>query len=94
VIAADETRHAELAFRFVRWALEQDSACAAVVLDEVARAERRVAAPSTRPSDDDSSCVAHGLLPSAHLAVLEKRVVGEVVGRLLRELVAESRQAA
>jgi hypothetical protein len=32
-IASDEQRHAELAFRFVRWALEQDSAAVAARVD-------------------------------------------------------------
>jgi hypothetical protein len=42
-IAEDEQRHAELAFRFVRWALEQQ---AAVVLERIQAALAADAAPS------------------------------------------------
>ena len=45
-IAADEQRHAELAFRFVRWALERD---------ESAVAARIAAAIATPPSRDDGA---------------------------------------
>jgi hypothetical protein len=89
-IQRDEARHAELAFRFVRWALESDANLQAIVVDELESAQRR--ASQLRSSDvaADPQCVAHGLLPTAHLVNLEQRVVDDVVTLLLRELVAET----
>jgi hypothetical protein len=58
-IAADETRHAELAFRFVAWAAERDARVARVVQSRVA----------TLLTEDDAAegaeteaLVAHGVL--------------------------------
>jgi hypothetical protein len=94
-IQRDETRHAELAFRFVRWALTQDASLRAVVLEELEQARRPDAMPAPQAlSDEDVLCAAYGLLPGAHLVELERRVTDQVVTSLLRELVNEERAAA
>lgn len=89
-IQRDEARHAELAFRFVRWALERDAQLSAIVLDELESAQRRAARLRVGDASADLQCVAHGLLPATHLVDLERRVVDDVVALLLRELVTES----
>jgi hypothetical protein len=89
-IQRDEARHAELAFRFVRWALARDANLLAIVLDELESAERRAAHLQFSDASAEPQCVAHGLLPAEHLVELERRAVDDVVALLLRELVAES----
>ncbi|HEX2869663.1 MAG TPA: ferritin-like domain-containing protein [Polyangiaceae bacterium] len=89
-IQRDEARHAELAFRFVRWALERDAQLRAIVLDELESAQRRAARLQVGDASSDLQCVAHGLLPATHLVDLERRVVDDVVALLLRELVTET----
>jgi hypothetical protein len=89
-IQRDEARHAELAFRFVRWALERDASLQAIVVDELENAQRRAEQLQFGDAAADAQCVAHGLLPAAHLVDLERRVVDDVVTLLLRELVAET----
>jgi len=64
-IAEDEGRHAVLAWRFVRWALEKDPSLASAVRDELASAcaavERSaLPTPDRLPTDLGSS---HGVLP-------------------------------
>ena len=89
-IQRDEARHAELAFRFVRWALERDASLRAIVIEELDSAQRRAARLQAGDARLDPQYVAHGLLPTAHLVELEQRVVDDVVAWLLRELVAET----
>lgn len=89
-IQRDEARHAELAFRFVRWALERDANLRQIVLEELESAQVRAAQLQASDARLDLQCVAHGLLPAAHLVELERRVVDDVVASLLRELVAET----
>jgi len=94
-IQRDETRHAELAFRFVRWALTQDASLRAVVLEELAQSRRHDAQPAPQAlTAEDALCTAYGVLPAAHLADLERRVIDQVVSALLCELVEEERAAA
>jgi hypothetical protein len=87
-IQRDEARHAELAFRFVRWALESDPSLRAIVEDELERAQRGISELQSADTIPDPQRVACGLLPAAHLAPLERRTVDDVVASLLRELVA------
>ena len=53
-IAADEQRHAELAFRFTRWALQQDSA---LVEGRIRAALAADAIPSTRARSVIAPCL-------------------------------------
>ena len=77
-IAADEARHAELAWRFVRSAIEQDPVLAAVAASTFARAEsasaRRAVAESSGP---DLS--AHGIASPALRREIERHALAQVV---------------
>jgi hypothetical protein len=88
-IRRDEMDHAELAFRFVRWALEIDPTLAGAVLDELS-----ASAPAVRRDQDvtdaDRRRAEHGLLPDAHLAAIATRVHAEMVSPLLSDLVARA----
>jgi hypothetical protein len=78
-IAADETRHAELAWRFVAWALEVGPAS----LRERARAAfaeaGRAHAASTPPSSRDRELAQHGLIAPSLRAELRRRVLHDVI---------------
>jgi hypothetical protein len=93
-IVADETRHAELAWRFIRWALERDPSLASAVSSELAAEERfRDAAnvPTDQFSEASAKLAAHGVLPNGHGARLAARAVREVVRPLLQQVLEESR---
>ena len=70
-IADDEQRHAELAFRFVRWALEQSS------LTVGARVAAALASPPSR--DDGATSVAVPCLRALLQAALPRHTVGAPV---------------
>jgi hypothetical protein len=87
-IAEDEGRHAELAWRFVRWALAQQPGLAGVVelaFAEAIAAERgRVAeggkssaAPATSAADE--AWLSHGVARGAIKAEIRRRVIDVVV---------------
>ncbi len=85
-IAADERRHAELAFRFVRWALERDPALREPVL---AVARRELVRGSREPgveTPDERRLLALGVYPERFRARLRQEVVREVVIPCLRGL--------
>jgi len=92
-IRHDEWEHAELAFRFVRWALELDPALAGPVLDELEAAAPGEASPR-EATDSDRRRAENGLLPEAHLARIACRVHAEMVAPVLSSLVAETRTLA
>lgn len=76
-VAHDETAHAELAWRFVMWALERDSGVAAalraVLEHELSRDDERTGAY------DDARLEAHGWLHESTRAQLRRRALREVV---------------
>ena len=81
-IAADESRHAELAFRFVHWAMRAASRELRVRVQrelETIRIElvRALARRDGTAPDGDSS--EHGVLPASHRAALRLRAFDEVV---------------
>lgn len=86
-IAEDEEEHAELAFRFVRWALGRDRALEAVVRDEIARLEAEV-----RVGEAPAGCrrlLSWGVVrPSVRVAI-RAEVVVRVVLPALRALVEQ-----
>jgi hypothetical protein len=88
-IRRDEMDHAELAFRFVRWALEIDPTLAGAVLDELSASAPAVR-PETGVTDAERRRAEHGLLPEAHLAAIATRVHTEMVSPLLSDLVART----
>ena len=88
-IRRDEWEHAQLSFRFVRWALEIDPTLAAAVLDEL-----RGSVPAVPGGDEVTDLqrrrAEHGLLPETHLAAIAARVHHELVSPLLSDLVART----
>jgi hypothetical protein len=77
-IAEDETRHAELAFRFVRWAIETGGEA---VRTSVARAFAGLATTAA-PSDlesEERSLAEHGWLTKAERCALEALALHEIV---------------
>ena len=87
-IAEDEARHAELAWRFVRWALEGAPELAATVEQAVAAAliEER-GRPAVATSAEDEAWLAHGVARGAVKAEIRRRVVEVVVAPAARALV-------
>jgi hypothetical protein len=82
IIARDETRHAELAWRFVKWAIDQhgDGAREAA-RDAFARAERRLAAecPGQLGQVDVVAFRAHGRLTPKERVAAHRRAFREVI---------------
>jgi hypothetical protein len=78
-IADDETRHAQLAWRFVAWALE--TAHASLLVDVRAAFERELSspAPAGPASDSDRGLMQHGLMTAALRSALRARVLREVI---------------
>jgi hypothetical protein len=97
-VARDETRHAELAWRFIRWAVTSGSpafahstrnALTSVVRSEIAAAERLATGAETPRAE----LLAHGALDSATRRDLRRRVLVEIIEPCARAL-AESRESA
>jgi hypothetical protein len=79
VIAEDETRHAQLAYSFVQWALELGD-------PELARAVRRefaaLAAETPArgaPVDSDDALLRHGVVPEALRLSIRSQAISEVI---------------
>lgn len=94
-IAADEMRHAELAWRFVAWSLAQgDSALRreAQRAFELALASAGPPAPcaALQPSTFDLALARHGLLSPALRGPLRRRVLGEIIEPCARALFARA----
>jgi hypothetical protein len=89
IITRDETRHAELAWEFIRWAITIQPKTAHVLLEELATAlmDGSVEPRDADPSAIDLAYAAHGLLPQTHLRHLRGRALREVVAPLGRTLV-------
>lgn len=88
VISEDESRHAELAFRFVQWALAQGDAA-------LERAVRRefdsvcaVAPLHSEPDAQQSASLAHGIVPEALRRAIRARAIGDVILPCSRALYA------
>jgi hypothetical protein len=87
-IRRDEWEHAQLSFRFVRWALGIDPTLAGAVLEELsASAPSGVFSRGAELTDAERRRAEHGLLPDAHLAAIAARVHAEMVSPLLSDLV-------
>lgn len=95
-IAVEEGRHAELAWRTVRWALDTgDPAVIAVLADELAllETEVEVAAPPTT-SDADDRLLAWGCATDGLRAVLRASAVERVVLPALGAMLADAQRRA
>jgi hypothetical protein len=74
-IAEDETRHAELAWRFVRWALATGS----VELRDAVRAEFEASMAETTAPPADDGLSEHGILSEPARAAIRTAVLERVV---------------
>jgi hypothetical protein len=92
-VAKDEARHAELAYRFVRWALEVSPGPARKAMGQ--RILALIGAESSdateeAPRDTDAPLLArHGLLPAHTRAQIRRLALSEVVRPCLGALVAQ-----
>jgi hypothetical protein len=93
-IAADETRHAGLAWRYLRWALGRDDRGdieRAVLAAFVVELDRYCATPP--PSEEDDTWLArHGRLGERERFLVAAHTLREVVLPCARALVAETRR--
>jgi len=92
-IAADETRHAELAFRFVAWAAGRDARVRGVVQSRLARLTAEAATETAHTSlvapTESEALLAHGVLDDPTRRSLRKTALEEVVLPALRALSAQ-----
>lgn len=91
-IAADELRHATLAWRFVAWALDQHPELRPAVARRFAQAlPRREAGPAPEiVSEHDQQLLAHGCLPEAHRARLRRQGLAELIEPCAQALLARA----
>ncbi len=95
-ISADETRHAELSWRFLRWAMDQGEAeLSEAVRREIASIETELTGARLRaPTFDvltqhDEALLQHGVVPEALRNLIRKRVLSEVVVPGLKALLCQ-----
>jgi len=81
-IAGDEARHAELAWRFVQWALNRSGAELGSVIERTFAAALTDAARAADPalSADDRRLLEHGLVPDALRGRIRAHALRAVVG--------------
>ena len=84
-ISEDETRHAELAWRFVTWALEKDPSLHAVAEREF---ERHLSAPRALAEREELDLARHGVLSARVRGELRSAVLEGVVRPAARALLA------
>lgn len=91
-VADDETRHAELAWRFVGWALEQEPLqVAALLRTELAREVERVStAPARQPSADELIALRCGVVPQQLRREVREAALREVISPCFEALLARS----
>jgi len=96
-IAEDESRHAALAWRFVKWALTRSDGTrgADALFTALHRERARQVAPEALPAGiSDGLARAHALLPAAERARLRREVLDEIVEPCLRALCRPRADAA
>jgi len=87
-IAADEQRHAELAWRFVRWALQLDPGLRTTLERELARIEAELAGASVVQATPELP--AHGVLGAQRLEQVRRAALAEVVLPCARALLQQA----
>ncbi len=88
-IYADEARHAELAWRFVRWAAELGGAPLRAALREAfERTIARFQGAAPLATIHDQRLAAHGILSERQKQTLRVQIVNEVIRPALAELLA------
>jgi hypothetical protein len=90
-IAADERRHAELAWRFVAWALAEDPTVSQIVGDWLDALAREHSAPSDPELMANSDLLEHGMVSPALSAQLGQIAQREIVVPCSRRLLERSR---
>lgn len=88
-IAADEKRHVELAFRFVRWAVTSHPSLLAHAEAVFATYTSR-GSSAAEPAETTPRLLAHGLLSSAQTALLRRAALRDVVVPCAQALLAAS----
>jgi hypothetical protein len=92
-VADDETRHAALAWRIVRWAFTVAGPELRAVAESVFEfADTRARHRSPTPSDPAPELSTHGLLDRGAQDAIAARVWADVLRPLSRDLLAEARQ--
>lgn len=87
-IAADEQRHAELAFRFLAWVVAAHPELASVAKAALAREERQFAGCARlAPCAEDEAWLSLGVCPEALALTLRGRALAEVVAPCLAGVV-------
>ena len=80
VVSQDETRHAELAFRFVKWALSQgDARLEQAVRGEFAALTREPAATRCELGKTERALLRHGIVPEGMRRLIRARAIREVI---------------
>jgi xanthine/CO dehydrogenase XdhC/CoxF family maturation factor len=88
-IAADEQRHAELAWHFVAWALQRDSSLVEVVNRECRRAVAEFGAAQATDSESFDTAP-HGVLSAELRAQVRRAAVRDVVVPCMDALVVKA----
>jgi hypothetical protein len=83
-ISADETRHAQLAFRFLNWALEQGGSDLHRALEAELSRLRPTVSLSTNSCSIDDDLLEHGILPERARGAIRAQVITHVVRPCLR----------
>jgi hypothetical protein len=92
-IAEDETRHAELAWRFVAWALEVGPAALREQVRVAFQDADRSEAASGRLSPFDLQLAQHGLIAASLRGELRRRVMRDVIAPCARALLGSTERA-
>jgi hypothetical protein len=90
-IAADETRHAALAFRFVTWALGRGDARIADLVRRTLREYSEVDAEGSVDAEGDAALLEAGVLPARQRAEVRRYAYETVVLRALPALLRDER---
>jgi len=95
-ISSDERRHADLAWRFLRWALAEDDSLRDQVETTFAEllASADAAHDSTTPSASELRLLAHGLLTADMARALRSSALTEVIAPCARAILGVTRQRA
>jgi hypothetical protein len=90
-IACDEQRHAELAWRYVAWAVEQDSELGLTLLSEIRTSQ--LEAKSQVVADRNRALLAHGVMTDAMRSELRSLAISRLIAPAAQAL-ASQRMAA
>jgi hypothetical protein len=93
-ISLDETRHAELAWRFVKWSMASaDAELVARIRDEFAHATLDGGMRSAELSADDTELLTYGVIPDALRPAIRARAIENVVAPCARALLSAASES-